>query len=198
MRAPPSQAPAVTPTATDSELVAQAMSGDNLAFSRLYNQHADYVFALLGRLVGPVPERDDLLQEVFVQLFRALTTFRGDSSVRTFISRIAVNRAHDHLRTRRRRRESLYDDLEAIPIADAKSRGVRDASMVMSDRRTVLRCLERITPKKRVAFVLRVACEMSYGEIAELLEVKPDTARLRVSHARRELSRMLAKEGISS
>ncbi len=180
---------------SDAELVAAACAGDSKAFGVIYNAHADYTFALIGRLVGPVNEREDLLQDVFVRFHHALPRFRGDSSVRTFIARIAVNRSHDHLRKRRRRREDLWVNLEQAIGATVDGTEKANAAC---DTATVLRCLEEIRPKKRVAFVLRVVCEMSYGEIAELLDVKPDAARQRVGHARRELEALLAKEGVSA
>ena len=185
------------PTIAEEELIVRTLGGDHRAFSDLYQQHANYIFGLIGRLVGPVSERDDLLQDTFVRFHQALPRFRGDSTVRTFIARIAVNRAHDHLRQRRRRQQQVYAQFYAHQL-DAYQAHNRDARSVVSERLLALRCLEKISIKKRVAFVLRVACGMSYGELAELLNINPDTARQRVVHARREIKRHLSRDGMSS
>src|SRR5205823_544445 len=104
------QSPAVIPLrdaeAADEALIAAARQGDGAAFARLFRRHADAVRTRITRLVGPVAERDDLVQKVFIAFHRALPTYRGDARLSTYLHRIAVNVAYDHLRGRRRWAES--------------------------------------------------------------------------------------------
>jgi RNA polymerase sigma factor (sigma-70 family) len=93
---------------SDSELTAAAVAGEPGAFAELYELHADRVFAQLTRLIGPVPDREDVVQQVFLALHRALPRFRGDSSLATFLGRITINIAYDHLR-RRMRHSARHD-----------------------------------------------------------------------------------------
>ena len=94
------------PETDDAALIAAARQGDGAAFARLFRSHADAVRTRVTRLVGPVAERDDLVQKVFIAFHRALPTYRGDARVSTYLHRIAVNTAYDHLRGRHRWAES--------------------------------------------------------------------------------------------
>src|SRR5258708_40164576 len=105
---------------TDESLVARAAGGDRQAFDDLYRRHVDLVWTQLGRLIGPDPEREDLLQQIFLELFRALPRFRGDASFRTFLYRIVLNTASDHLKCRRRNPSPISaEELEQLVDADA-------------------------------------------------------------------------------
>ena len=90
-------------TDSDQALVERARGGDRGAFDELYRRHADLVWSRLGRLLGPDPEREDLLQQIFFEVFRDLWRFRGEAAFRTFLYRVVVNIACDHLKRRARR-----------------------------------------------------------------------------------------------
>jgi RNA polymerase sigma-70 factor, ECF subfamily len=171
-------------------LVERAAAGDRAAFSELYQRHASLVFRRLTRLIGPVAEREDLLQQVFLKLYRALPGFRGEASFETFVSRIAVSVAYDHLRHVRHNplRSASADGLAELPAADATDAAARRASEV----RRLLALLDRIKPKKRVAFSLFAFEGLSIEEIAGLLGAREAAIRKRIDHAARELRRMLA------
>lgn len=177
--------------ADDAALVARYLAGDRPAYTALYQRYADRVFARLTRLVGPGPEREDLLQQVFLGLFRALPTFRGDASVSTFIYRITIHVACDHLRARRRRPidfdpDALDELIDGSPSPEVRAR-------LRAELRAVLLLLERIKPAKRVAFVLVAVEGLSLDEAAALVEARPDAVKQRVLHARRELLAMMAR-----
>lgn len=182
-------APAPEPP-DDAALVARFLDGDRAAYTMLYQRYAEKVFARLTRLVGPGADREDLLQQVFIGLFRALPAFRGDAALSTFIYRITIHVACDHLRRRRRRsdyEEAALDELidgSPSPEARARQRG---------ELRQILLLLERIKPAKRVAFVLVAVEGMSLDEAAVLVEARPDAVKQRVLHARRELMSMMAR-----
>ena len=88
----------------ESALVSAAATGDRRAFAALYQRHLDSVYARLTRVIGPAPERDDLVQQIFLDLFRALPRFRGEAAFSTFLHRIVLNVACEHLDRRRRGR----------------------------------------------------------------------------------------------
>jgi RNA polymerase sigma factor (sigma-70 family) len=111
-------APAVA--SPDEGLIAAARDGDHAAYTALYQRHAGRVYARLTQLVGPTGDREDLLQQVFLELYRALPRFRADSSIGTFIQGIAVHVALDHLR-RRRRRPQDFTAAELDELIDGSS-----------------------------------------------------------------------------
>ncbi len=179
------------PSASDRELVCAARAGDNEAFAQLYQRHADHVYQVLTRILGPVAGRDDALQEVFIQLHRALPTFRGDSKLSTFVYRITVRVA---LRSARRER-SQGDPLPAVQIDACVSRAVSPSKRAQ-DRQILQRAFEaiaQIKPERRVAFVLAVVEGQSYEEVGRILEISPDATKQRVLRARREIVRVLKK-----
>ena len=169
-------------TRDDRELAQLAAGGDHRAFAALYRAHAEAVHALLTRLVGPWPERDDLLQDTFVRFHRALPRYRGDASVATFLHAIAVRVAYEHLRTRAKRRQ-LADSLDDYATdALPPERWAEIAE--------VLEFLDRLTPEQRIAFVLREVLDYTYPEIARLVGCFETTARMRVAAADRVLDHL--------
>lgn len=185
-------AAAPLPGADDAALVERILAGDERAFASLYRRHVDRVFGLLTRLVGPVPEREDLVQQIFVDVYRALPGFRGDAAFSTFLYRIATRAAYDHLSRRRRSRTS--GDLEAACdelIADELTPDER--TQKRRDIERALALLGRLTPKKRIAFVLVVIEGMSLREVAALTGASPDAVKQQVLHARKELEAMEAR-----
>jgi RNA polymerase sigma-70 factor (ECF subfamily) len=172
--------------------VRRARAGDGDAFEALYHAHVDGVFRLITRLVGPDSEREDLVQQVFLELHRALPGFRGESLFSTWLHRIVVRVAYDHLRRRRRRPVvALKDeDLEALIAPDETPEAAARQRELL---RQALGLLDRIKPKKRIAFLLRVVEGLSLEEIGEIVGAKPPAVGQRVKHAERELEGMIAR-----
>jgi RNA polymerase sigma-70 factor (ECF subfamily) len=173
--------------AAEAALIAAARAGDRGAFTRLFSGHVDRVRTHLTRLIGPSPERDDLVQQVFLQLHRALPTYRGDASLATFLHRITVNAALDHLRSRRRHTtlplaDAVLDGLVA-PGVDGPAR-----AQARDELRRLFRLLDRLTAKKRVAFLLVAVEGLSLADAAGMLDATEDTVKQRVLAARRELA----------
>lgn len=183
-------APAAAP-ATEDALVAAARNGDHAAYTELYQRHAGRVFARLTQLVGPTGDREDLLQQVFFELYRALPQFRAESSIGTFIQGIAVHTALDHLR-RRQRRPQNFSVVELDELIDGDATPADRASR-RDELRRVLVLLERIKPPKRIAFSLVAIAGLSLDEAAALLGTSVDNVKQRVLRARRELLAMLAR-----
>ena len=178
-------------TEETTELLRRAGQGDRRAFEQIFDRHADDVFRWLTRLVGPVPEREDLVQEVFLAVHRGLGGFRGDARFSTWLHRVVANIACSHLRRRRRRPPPRYQ-VDELPLA-ADVATPEEQARQREQIRQVLQLLERIKPKKRVAFILRVVEGLSLGQIAHIVGARPPAVGQRVKHARRELQQMLRR-----
>jgi len=172
-----------------AELAARAALGDRRAFDELYRLHVDAVHRLLNRLVGPGADLDDLLQQAFLEAFRALPRFRGEAAFSTWLHRIVVNLALRHLRRHRRTRwTEVPDDLAAI-TASPEQTFQRNREL---DR--ALGYLAALKPKKRIAYVLRVVEGMSLEEIGALVGAKAPAVGQRVKYAQRELTAMIERD----
>jgi RNA polymerase sigma-70 factor (ECF subfamily) len=180
--------------AEDLALVERHRAGDPSAFAQIYRAHAAAVHRRLSRLLGPLPEREDLLQDVFLALHRALPGFRGEAALATLVQRIAINKACGLLRARYRRpttpvESGFFDELVSAagsPEAQASAR---------EELAAVFACLARIKPKKRVALLLRVVDGLSFEEIGELVGATPEAVAKRIQHGHRELAELLARRG---
>jgi RNA polymerase sigma-70 factor (ECF subfamily) len=178
----------------DMALVAATVAGDRRKFHELYRRHLDAVYGRLTRIVGPVAERDDLTQQIFIDLFAALPRFRGEARFSTFLHRIVVNVAYDHLTRQRRIRsrtapldEQQLDRLIA-PALSPEARAEKRQELAQ-----VFEHLAAIRPQKRIAFVLVAVDGLSLAEAAELVAANVDTVKQRVLHARRELAARIAR-----
>jgi RNA polymerase sigma-70 factor (ECF subfamily) len=178
---------------SDEALAARAAAGDDTAFETLVARYQHRVFRLACRLTSET-DAPDVLQDTFLQAYRHLRTFRGDSRFSTWLYRIATNAGLMHRRGRARRpAESLepfmprFDaDGRHVPTPDA----LRVASRVdeLLDRRALAEkahaAVERLPDLYREAFVLRDLEELSTAEVAQVLDVEPATVRQRVHRAR--------------
>ena len=175
----------------DAVLIARHRAGDPTAFSAIYRGHAVAVYRRLTRILGPIPEREDLVQDVFLGLHRALPRFRGDAQLTTLVHRIAINRAYEHLRRQSRRPARLvdgwfFDDIIGPHASPELQSAARE------DLIHVFGCLARIKPKKRIALLLRVVEGLSFEDIARLVDATPEAVAKRVQHGQRELDALLA------
>ena len=167
---------------------------ERLTLEGLFRQHAEDVHRIVRRLLGPGAtdaDADDLVQQVFLAVHRALPRFRGESKTSTWIYGIASKTVLHHLRGRRRY-QVMVARLDEDPWPVHRPEGQIESR---DELRRVWRCLMRIKPKKRVVFVLHEIEGLSGPEIAEMLSIGEATVRSRLHHARRELMALLAKEG---
>ena len=176
---------------SDAELIGLAAAGDSGAFEVIYRRHAERVFGLLTRLLGPDIDREDLLQETFVRLHAALPRFRGDCTLSTLAYRIATRVVIDHWRRRRpvRMEPELDFDGEIAPGLSPAEHADRRESIA----RAVM-LLNKLKPKLRVAFVLREVMDLPHDEVARIVEAHPAAARMRVALAKRALAALARKE----
>jgi RNA polymerase sigma-70 factor (ECF subfamily) len=137
------------------------------------------------------------MQEVFVDLFRQLGSYRGDASLRTYVLRIVSHKACDHLRQRQRRR-AVVETPRFATVEDQDARELRSSAPSPEDRvgqaqelALIEQALDKVTPKKRIAFLLRVVDDLSLKEIGEQVGATVFTVAQRIRHADRELRRLL-------
>ncbi len=166
------------PQADDGTLtavVASCQQGDRAAYESLFNLCHPRVFRLCARLVGP-QDAADVTQDVFLQLFRSLGQFSGRSRFGTWLYRLTVNEALQHLRRDRHRR---HRTLDWEPVDDSQL--LNNAEQ----REMLQRALQRLDPELRTIFLLREMEELSYDEIAEVLEIPTGTVGSRLNRAAR-------------
>ena len=180
----------------DHELVQRVQRGDSAAFDLLVRKYQHRIVALIGRYVSDWSECQDVAQETFLRAYRALGNFRGDAQFYTWLHRIAVNTAKNHL-VASNRRPPTGD----IDIADAEQfdSGIRLRDNDTPERelmrqqmeQTVMRAVEALPEELRVAITLREAEGMSYEEIASRMDCPIGTVRSRIFRAREAIDQEL-------
>ena len=178
-------------------LIDRALSGDAAAFREIFRAHRQDVARVVYRLLGPSPDVDDVVQEVFLHVYRSLPTFRGDSRFSTWLYRLAVNVARMHLRKGRSR--PRFADVEVPDVASEQDARRDDPESLSEQRervRVLYRLLDQLGDKKREVIVLHDFEGMPAKEIAELVGAPVLTVRTRLFYARKELYAAMAAEPI--
>ena len=178
--------PTVSADSVDQELVDACLDGDEHAFRILVERYQDHVARTVTGMLGRSEEVDDCVQEVFIRLYRSLDKFRGESQVKTYITRIAINRSLDILRKRKR---SFFTPWETKEVEEVESPAPSPVdTLLSSDRREQLRrALDGLAPKHRAVVVLRLVDGLSTSETADILGVPYGTV---LSRLKRALSRL--------
>ena len=180
---------AATPTspAADLELAQRCGRGDQDAFEQLYRAHAGRLYSLIVRMVASTETAEDLLQEVFLNAYRKVSSFRGDSSLGTWLYRMAVNHCLDHLRGRQNKMARTTDSIEDDGIVEPASPLVTSAIQ----RLDLERAIARLPDGCRTAFVLHDVEGFQHHEIATMLGISEGTSKSQVHKARLKLRGML-------
>lgn len=183
----------------DEILVEDLRAGVDSAYETLIERYQQPVYNLVFRLLDDPSETPDVVQEVFLKVFRSVGNFRGNSSLKTWIYRIAYNEAWNHRRwfTRHRRQEvGLERDSDGgAGFSDVLSDPGRSAFDIVSDRETralIEEALGDLNPVFRAAVVLRDMEDLSYEEIAEVLGVSLGTVKSRIVRGREALKKELS------
>jgi len=174
----------------DLELARRAASGDRAAQRDLFLEQRANVHRALFRILGGNREIEDLLQDSFIEIFRALPSFRGDSTLGRWCQTIAVRVAY--LAISRRRPPTV--DLALVEETVANDADVRRHVQVREATRRLYAALDRIEVKQRIAFALAAIDGKSLAEVAELTDSSVFAVKTRVWRARRELMRRAGKD----
>lgn len=191
------------PWAEDRALVAGLESAEETAYEALILRFEQPVFGVVSRLLDDPGDAPDVVQEVFIKVFRNIASFRGDSSLKTWIYRIAVNEARNHRRWfgRHRAKELSLEpaNSDSVSITDwlaDPSPGPFEERLDHEVQALVEEALKKISTTYRTALVLREVEELSYEEIAGILEISLGTVKSRILRGRealrKELSAMVA------
>jgi RNA polymerase sigma-70 factor (ECF subfamily) len=182
----------------EADAIRLAQQGDAAAFERLYHLHSRRVYALCLRMVGNTAEAEDLAQEAFLQLFRKIHTFRGESAFSTWLHRLAVNVVLMKLR----KKTLAEDSLEEITEPDEESGGPRrdiggpDVLLTGSiDRVHLQRAVEQLPPGYKTVFVLHDVQGYEHNEIAEIMGCSIGNSKSQLHKARMRLRDLLQESG---
>ena len=179
----------------DFSIVERCLSGDAAAWEELVRLHTRRVYGLCYRFTGRESEAQDLTQDVFLRVFRALGSFRStEGSFTTWLARLTRNLLIDHYRRTRNERvtDSIEEQLPRIEGVSAPKRA--DSAVAGREASELLQAaLGKLSPELRETIILRDLQEMEYREIAEVLAIPEGTVKSRLNRGRAELGRLLKK-----
>lgn len=172
------------------EFIKKLKHGDEKAFEMLVNNYQQKIYSLAFSSLGNKEDALDIVQEVFIKIYRGISMFNGDSALSTWIFRITKNTCYDFLRKKRKNiDEEIPDDLaDDMPLPE-------DIAEQKFERETVKTCLDKLPPKYKMVLLLREYQDLSYSEIAKILDISEGTVKSRISRAREYLLNEIIKNG---
>lgn len=182
---------------TDQQLVERVQKGDKRAFDLLVLKYQHKIAGLISRYIHDSHEVLDVSQEAFIKAYRAMGRFRGDSAFYTWLYRIAINTAKNHLVSKSRRPPDTDVEVGDAEYFESSSR-LRDIDspeqeMYKSElEQTVFRAIEQLPEDLRTAVTLREFDAMSYEEIAEVMQCPVGTVRSRIFRAREAIDKQIS------
>jgi len=178
--------------AADQDLACRVREGNAEAFEMLYREHAARIYTLASRMAGSPEDGEDLLQEIFLQAYRKIGTYKGDAALGTWLYRLALNHCLDYVRGRpakmRKITDTLDDEHSYQPLA---RRETPDARLDLE------RAVERLPGGCREAFVLHDIEGLDHREVGELLGIAEGTSKSQVFKARAKLRAFLGTTKIT-
>ncbi|PYU15508.1 MAG: RNA polymerase subunit sigma-24 [Acidobacteria bacterium] len=179
---------------SEADAIRLAQQGDTAAFERIYRLHNRRVYALCLRMVGNTAEAEDLTQEAFLQLFRKIHTFRGDSAFSTWLHRLSVNVVLMKLRKKTLPETSLEETTEPDEETGGPRKDVGGPDLLLTgslDRVNLQRAIEQLPPGYRAAFVLHDIQGYEHNEIAEIMGCSIGNSKSQLHKARMRLRELL-------
>ena len=184
---------AAQPTTPDS-LIEQCLSGDQQAWETIVRQNWRKVFNVAYKFVGKHDEAEDLTQDIFLKIFKALNTFDRRANFQTWIISISRNLCIDHYRSVRKERQLIARDVDTGDLQPASSdRGPYQAAEHRDLRGMLRQALQALPLTLRTAVVLRDLQELSYQEIADHLGLPEGTVKSRINRGRIELAHQIKR-----
>lgn len=180
----------------DEELVRRVQKGDKKAFDLLVIKYQNRIIQLINRYVRDPHEAQDIAQETFIKAYRAMASFRGDSAFYTWIYRIAINTAKNHLAARSRRPTDDEIEVEVAEQFEGEN-SLRDQEtpegILLSEElgRTIQVALDELPGELRTAITLREMEGLSYDEIADVMDCPVGTVRSRIFRAREAIEKKI-------
>jgi RNA polymerase sigma factor (sigma-70 family) len=181
-------------TTTPDSLIEQCLSGNQAAWETIVRQNWRKVFNVAYKFVGKHDEAEDLTQDIFLKIFRALGTFDRRANFQTWIISISRNLCIDHYRSVRKERQTIAREVDAGDLQPASTdRGPYQAAEHQDLRGLLRQALQALPTTLRTAVVLRDLQELSYQEIADRLGLPEGTVKSRINRGRIELARQLKR-----
>ncbi len=179
---------------TPDSLIEQCLAGDQRAWEQIVRQNWRKVFNVAYKFVGKHDEAEDLTQDIFLKIFRALATFDRRANFQTWIISISRNLCIDHYRSVRKERQTIARDVDSSDLQPATSeRGPYQVAEHQDLRAQLRQALETLPMTLRTAVVLRDLQELSYQEIADRLGLPEGTVKSRINRGRIELAHQLKR-----
>jgi RNA polymerase sigma-70 factor (ECF subfamily) len=183
-----------TSSASTEALVERCLAGDQTAWNQIVRQHWRKVFNLAYKFVGRHDEAEDLTQDIFLKIFKALHTFDRRANFQTWLISISRNLCIDHYRSVRKERETMARDVDASQLTPVSRERGPHSQLEQTDLKNLVRlALAELPPALRQAVVLRDLQEFSYQEIADQLGLPEGTVKSRINRGRLELARQLRR-----
>ena len=185
---------------TEQELVTRAKAGDDSAFAQLMRDNEKRIYNLTLRMTGNAEDAMDLAQEAFLNAWRGLKFFKGDSAFSTWVYRLASNACIDHLRRQKRRQDisvlmPVNEEDDSIPdIPDERFLPEQELER-QEARSAVAEGLKQLSDEHRQVLVMREINGLSYQEIGDILDLEAGTVKSRIARARNSLRKILVESG---
>jgi len=178
--------------ASDADLIRRAQQGEEDAFAALFNAHKAKVYSLCLRMTSNTAEAEDLTQDAFLQVFRKLATFRGDSALSTWLYRVAVNTVLMHFRKKGLRQLSLDEPINPAAGVQKREHGKNDDRLSGSvDRIALTRAMKELPIGYRTIFVLHEIEGYEHHEIARLLRCSVGNSKSQLHKAKMRMRELL-------
>jgi RNA polymerase sigma-70 factor (ECF subfamily) len=194
-RSPFPMAPELPAASSEIDLlIARCLDGDQAAWDHIVRQHWRKVFNLAYKFVGRHDEAEDLTQDIFLKIFKALHTFDRRANFQTWLISISRNLCIDHYRSVRKERETVARDVDAAELSPVSRERSPLATLEQIDlKQLIRRALGALPDTLREAVILRDLQEFSYHEIAERLGLPEGTVKSRINRGRIELARQIRR-----
>lgn len=183
----------------DAQLVQRCLRGDGPAWEELVRRHTRRVFNTCYRFTGNPTEAEDLSQEVFLRIYRTLSSYRpSDGAFPTWLTTVTRNLLVDHYRRTRHDRmtDSIDDTMPQLEEKHAPARTPDRLAQATELRQQLQRALSRLSPELREAVILRDLQSLEYAEIQTVLQVPEGTVKSRINRGRIELAKILEQMGV--
>ncbi len=176
-------------------LVERAGRGDSAAFEQLMEAHESRMYAVALRMCGNREDAQDCLQEAMIRIYRAMGSFKGQSSFATWAYRITMDSCLDELRRRKNRQATSLDALLDVGFSPADEVNTPERSSLAEEKKRALeRAIAELPEDMKAAVVLRDVQGLSYEEIADVLQANVGTIKSRISRGREKLRQILVKQ----
>jgi len=176
-------------------LITRCIEGETQAFHEMYYTYRSNIFSIVTKMLSDEADREEVTQEVFLQVFRSVEKFKGKSKLRTWIYKIAINVVLQHIRKKKTRIQLYFSDKSFETQEDIGTQSSPEDNAILLERQAAItRTLNKLSPKKRAVFVLHDFEGIPTNDVAKIVNTSVLTVRTRLFYARKDFYGRLAKE----